>query len=165
MLTPSDRVVVRDLASSDEVEIVTSPAPTDYASPSAVSWAGYSDSGALFALTVDGDLRAIDPAGSSVLQDHPVVASAVDGFPVGVLGESVLVNVTGDEGAVELFSIDTTTGDRSLLASSERFFDIGVDPESGAVLAAGFGEITAEAGAPVTVLEVPDGWFVSALDW
>ena len=165
VVTPMDRVVVRDVASGDEVEFVTAPTPVDGASPSTVSWAGFTGGGTLLALTADGDLRSIDPTGSPVLQDHPVVASGVGGSPVGVIGDLLLVTVTGDEGAVELVAVDAAGGGRARLASSERFFDVGVDAASGTVLAAGYGEIAVEPGAPVTVLDLPDGAFFSTLDW
>ncbi len=93
------------------------------------------------------------------------MVSGLDGLPVGMIGEVVLVNVTGDEGAVELIAIDTVGGGRARLASSERFFDVGVDAISGAVLVAGYAEIVVEPGAPITILDVPDGDFFGTLDW
>lgn len=165
VLTPSDRVVVRQLASGDEREYVTSPTPENYEAPSAVEWAGFSPAGNLLVLTVDGTVRNVDLDGSDVLQDHPAVLTDVEGFPIGATADALIVQVIGDEGNAELYSVSAESGERTLLASSERFFDAGVDVVTGEVLVAGFAEITVAEGAPVTVLTVPDGEFVGALDW
>ncbi len=165
VLTPSDRVVVRQLSSGEERAFVTDPPPSDYSSPSSVRWAGFSPAGNLLVMTLDGVVRNVDLDGSRVLQDHPIVLSGVDGLPAGATADALLVLVTGDEGSVELISIAAESGETVLLASSEQYFDAAIDVPTGAVLVAGFGEIVVEDGAPVTVVTVPEGEFVSALDW
>ncbi|HSJ90424.1 MAG TPA: hypothetical protein VK917_00055, partial [Ilumatobacter sp.] len=164
VLTPYDRVVVRDLAAGTPQEFVTNPAPTDYGSPSQVTWAGYAGDGGLLVLTADGQLRRIDTAGSTVLQDHPVVVSEVRGDPVGVT-ESALVTVdVGTEGSADLYAIDLASGGAVLLATSEGFLTAGV-AANGAIVVAGFTDVTVEPGAPVTVLTAPDGGTFFDLDW
>ena len=160
VLTPYDRVVVRDVATGTEQEIVTEPAPTEPDAPSRIEWAGFAPDGGLLVRTADGDVRRVDPAGPPVLQDHPVVLSDVRGSPAGTTAGALITVDLGDEGSADLYAVDLDSGGATLLASSEGFVTAGV-AASGAIVAAGFGEIEVEPGAPVTVL---DGTYYD-IDW
>jgi hypothetical protein len=160
VLTPYDRVVVRDVAAGTEQEIVTEPAPTEPDAPSRIEWAGFAPDGGLLVRTADGDVRRVDPAGPPVLQDHPVVLSDVRGSPAGTTAGALITVDLGDEGSADLYAVDLDSGGATLLASSEGFVTAGV-AANGAIVAAGFGEIEVEPGAPVTVL---DGTYYD-IDW
>lgn len=165
VLTPYDRVVVRDLATGDEREFVTDTPPDDYDSPGQIEWAGFRPNGRLLVLTTDGALRLVDLDGSDVLQDHPVISDDVRGFPVGTTPGGGLVTVDfGDEGSADLYSVDVATGDAALLATSEGFVTAGVAP-SGAVVASGFTDVEVAPGAPVTVLDAPADTTYYDVDW
>ena len=164
VLTPYDRVVIRDLAAGTEQELVTNPAPADAASPSQVTWVGFDPDGALLVLTADGQLRLVDPAGSGTLQDHPVVATDLRGFPAGTTAGALITVDQGDEGSADVYAVDPSSGGATLLASSEGFVTVGIAP-NGAIVVAGFTEVTVEPGAPVTVLTAPDGTTYFDLDW
>ena len=109
-------------------------------------------------------LRAIDRTGSGVIQDHPVVLSSVRGIPFGVDGDSLLTIVRGDEGSADLYRVDLTSGDATLLASSESYLVAGL-AASGAIAVSGFGDVTVEPGAPVLVLTPPPDVTYYDLDW
>lgn len=164
VLTPYDRVVIRELASGAERQIVSNPAPTDYASPSFVWWVGFAPSGDLVVVTGDGQVRLVDPDGSDVLQDHPVVVPMLRGEPVGTTAAGVVTVDIGDEGSADVYVTDLESGEARLLATSEGYVVAAV-AASGAVLAFGFTSIDVEPGAPVTVLAVPDDVNVYSLDW
>ena len=164
VLTPYDRVVVRDLAAGTEREIVTEPAPADYTSPSQVVWAGFATDGGLLVQTGDGQLRLVDPAGSTVLQDHPVLLPEVRGVPIGTTDGALITIDYGDEGSADLYAVDPLSGGASPLATSEGFLTAGIAP-NGAIVVAGFTGVEVEPGAPVTVLTAPDGGTFYDLDW
>lgn len=164
VLTPYDHVVVRDLAAGTEQLFVTEPSPSDYASPSQVAWAGYTPEGDLLVLTADGQLRLVDPAGSGVLQDHPVVLPEVRGVPIGTTEGALITVDRGDEGSTDVYAIDPLSGGVTLLATSEGFATAGV-AANGAIVVAGFTEVDVEPGAPVTVLTPADGATFVDLDW
>jgi hypothetical protein len=164
VLTPYDRVVIRDLAAGTEQEIVTDPAPADAVAPSQITWVGYTTDGELLVLTADRQLRLVDPAGSGVLQDHPVVLPELRGLPAGTTDGALITADRGDEGSTDVYAIDPSSGGATLLASSEGFVSVGVAP-SGAVVVAGFSDVTVEPGAPVTVLTAPEGSTYFDVDW
>jgi hypothetical protein len=164
VLTPYDRVVVRDLASGGEQAFTSSPAPSDDASPSQVTWTGFTPTGGLLALTADRQLRSIDLAGSTVIQDHPVVLAEVRGLPVGTTGGALVTIDHGTEGSADLYAIDLASGGATLLASSEGFMTAGI-ATSGAIVVAGFTDVAVESGAPVTVLTAPAGGTFYDVDW
>lgn len=151
VLTPYDRVVVRELAAGTEREIVTEPAPTDPDAPSRIEWAGYTPEGGLLVRTADGQVRRVDPAGPPVLQEHPVVLSDARGLPAGTTAGALITVDLGDEGSADLYAVDLDSGGTTLLASSEGFLTAGI-AASGAIVVAGVSEIEVEPGAPVTVL-------------
>lgn len=154
VLTPYDRVIVRDLASGDERAFVTDVAPDSYSSPSQVEWAGYSTDGELLVLTTDGGLRSIDPLGSDVIQDHPVVLESLVGYPVGAVEGGLVTIAVGDEGSADLYRVDLPAGDATLLATSESYLVAGV-ATTGAVVASGFGQVDVVDAATVTLLTPP----------
>jgi hypothetical protein len=164
VLTPYDRVVVRDLAAGTEQEIVTDPTPADAAAPSQITWVGYDPDGSLLVLTADGQLRLVDPAGSGVLQDHPVVVPELRGIPAGTVDGALITVDRGGEGSTDVFAVDPSSGGATLLASSEGFATVGV-AANGAILVAGFTDVDVEPGAPVTLLTAPDGVTYFDLDW
>lgn len=164
VLTPYDRVVIRELASGAERQIVSNPAPTDYASPSFVWWVGFTPSGDLVVVTGDEQVRLVDPDGSEVLQDHPVVLPMLRGQPVGMAAAGLVTVDIGDEGSADVYVTDLESGEARLLATSEGYVVAAV-AASGAVIAFGFTSIDVEPGAPVTVLAVPDDANVYGLDW
>lgn len=164
VLTPYDRVVVRDLASGAEQVFTTSPAPADYAAPSQVTWTGFTPAGGLLVLTADGQLRQIDPAGSAVIQDHSVVLSEVLGLPVGTTGGALVTIDYGTEGSADLYATDLASGGVTRLATSDGFVTVGI-AASGAIVVAGFTDVEVDPGAPVTVLVAPDGATFSDIDW
>lgn len=164
VLTPYDRVVVRDLATGEEREFVTSPAPEDYTSPSQVEWAGFTPEGALLVRTTDAQLRLVDLNGSGALQDHPVVVEEVRGVPVGSTADALITIEYGDEGSADVHAVDPVTGASRLLATSEGFVTAGVAP-NGAIVVTGFTDVSVEPGAPITVLTAPDGGTYRDIDW
>lgn len=164
VLTPYDSVVVRDLATGAEQELVSRPAPASSTDPGHIGWVGHDPTGALVVLTHDGTLRRIDPAGSDVVQDHPVIVSDLRGLPVGTTGGALVTVEIGPEGSADVLAVDLATGAASLLASSETFLAVGVAP-SGAIVVAGSDPIDVAPGAPVTVLAPADAGDVTDLDW
>lgn len=165
VLTPYDRVVVLDLEIAQEREFVSSAEIDGYSSPGVVAWAGFSPSGDLLVLTGDGQLRNVDVAGSSVLQDHPVVLPEVLGFPIGMTDDALITLDYGDEGSLDLYSVDASTGAPTLLASSEAYFAAGFDQTTGWVVVAGFDEVTVQPGAPVRILPLPADQLLYDVDW
>lgn len=164
VLTPYDRAVVRNVATGEEREFVTSPSPETYDAPSSVVWAGFTPAGTLLVLTQDGEVRTVDPDGSGQLVDHPVVLTGVEGYPVAATADALLTVVIGDEGSATLSSIDVASGSVTTLASSEQWFTVGYDDDSGSLLVAGFAEIEVVDEA-VTVLPTADDEYVGTLDW
>lgn len=165
VLTPYDRVVVRDLATGSERTFVSQPPPQDYAAPNLVAWAGFTATGELLVRTADEQLRRVDLDGSGVLQDHPVVLEELRGIPVGTTTGGWLVTVDyGDEGSADVFAVDLETGTTARLATSEGFVSAGVSVD-GAIVLTGFTEVEVEPDAPVTVLVPPAATTYYDVDW
>lgn len=164
VLTPPDRVVVRELATGSEREFVTATPPADYAAPTVVSSAIFGPSGDLLVLLGDGRLFDVDLNGSGVIQDHPVVLEEVPGAPLSAAGESVISVDFGDEGSTDVYVLDLTGGAPTLIASAGAFMAVGVGAE-GHVIVSSFEPVTVAPGADLTVLELPGDEFVFDLDW
>jgi len=164
VLTPNDRVVVRDLATGEELVFVTDAPPADYAAPSAVLGANPRPGGGLLVLVGDGRLFDVDLAGPSVIQEHPVVAAEVQGDPVSATADALITVDFGDEGSSDVYSVDLASGAPTLLASSGAFMAVGVSID-GRIAVSSFESVTVAPGADVTVIEVPDEPFVFDLDW
>ena len=164
VLTPSDRVVVRDLSTGDEREFVSSEPPADYAAPGAVLGAGFGPGGNLLVLLGDGRLVDVDIDGSNIIQDHPVVVPEVVGDSLSVTADGLIVVEFGDEGSSDVSSIDVVTGATTLLASSGAFMAVGVSADDQIVVSS-FEPVTVAPGADVTVIDLPGDQFVFDLDW
>ena len=164
VLTPYDRIVVRSLATGEEREFVTDTAPADYSSPSIVQGAWFGPGGNLLVMVGDGRLFDIDIDGPSVIQDHPVALPEISESPVAATADALLALALGDEGAYDLFSIDPTSGEATLLASSGAYMAVGVSADDQIVVSS-FEPITVEPGAAVTVVELPGNPFVYDIDW
>lgn len=164
VLTPYDRVVVRDLATGEEREFVTDTPPDGYTAPSTVDGAWFSPAGNLFVLVGDGRLFDVDIDGSGVIQDHPVALADVSGGPVAATADALLIAEFGDEGGTDLFSVDPGSGEATLIASAGAYMAVGVSADDKIVVAS-FEPITVTPGAAVTVVELPDDPFVYDIDW
>lgn len=164
VLTPPDRVVVRELATGEEREFVTDTPPADYAAPSAVSSAIFGPAGNLLVQLGDGRLIDVDPNGSGVIQDHPVVLDEVTGEPVAATGESVIFVDFGDEGSSDVYALDPAGGAPTLVVSAGAFMAVGVSAE-GHIAVSSLEPVTVAPGADVTVLDSPGDSFVFDLDW
>lgn len=164
VLTPADRVVVRDLESERERVYVSEPSPGGLADPSRVDWVGYTPQGAVLVLTADGDLRMLDLDGSNVIQDHPVLAGGLVGSPVGTTDDALVIVEYGDEGSADVRSFDPISGTAALLASSDGYVSVGLSA-NGSVVVSGFTAIDVTTGAWVTVLEPPNDDYYVDLDW
>ncbi len=164
VLTPYDRVVVRQLSTGEEREFVTDTPPDTYDSPSAVQGAGFSPAGDLLVLLGDGRLINVDINGSAVIQDHPVALPEVVGGPVAATADALITVEFGDEGSSDLYSIDAGSGAPTLLASSGAFMAVGVSADDQIVVAS-FEPVTVAPGANVTVVELPGDPFVYDIDW
>lgn len=164
VLTPADRVVVREIATGEEREYVTDTPPDSYDSPSVVQGAGFSPRGSLLVLLGDGRLFDVDLDGPPVIQEHPVALADVEGLPVAATADDVLTVVFGDEGSTDLFAIDTGSGERRLLASAGAYMAVGVSADDQIVVSA-VEPVTVADGAAVTILEVPGDVFVFDIDW
>lgn len=164
VLTPYDRVVVRDLATGEEREFVTDTLPDDYTSPGTVEGAWFSPGGTLLVLVGDGRLFEIDLDGSGVIQEHPVVLGDVSGSPVAATADAILTVDFGDEGGTDLFSVDPGTGESTLIASAGAYMAVGVSADDRIVVAS-FEPITVTPATAVTVIELPGDPFVYDIDW
>lgn len=164
VLTPYDRVVVRQLASGEIREFVTAATLDGSPDPGVVEWAGFSPAGDLLVLTADGQLRNVDINGSSTIQDHPVVLPEVIGFPIAATATALVTIVGGDEGSTDLYSLDAVSGAPTLLASSEAFMNAAVNA-SGHVVVVAFDEVSVAPGADLTVVSNPDGAFIGDVGW
>lgn len=164
VLTPSDRVVVRQLSTGEEREFVTDTPPDDYDSPSAVQGAGFSPAGDLLVLLGDGRLINVDINGSDVIQDHPVALPEVVGGPIAATADALITVQFGDEGSSDLYSIDAASGVPTLLASSGAFMAAGVSVD-GQIVVSSFEPVTVAPGANVTVVVLPGDPFVFDIDW
>lgn len=164
VLTPYDRVVLRDLASGAEREFVTDAPPDAYGAPGAVEDVMFTADGRLLVLLGDGRLFDVDPAGPPVIQDHPLLLSEVRGLPLATSGGVLLTVEFGDEGSTDLLAVDPGSGDATVLASAGAYMAVGVAPE-GALVAASSDGVSLVPGSDVTVLEVLGDPFVADLDW
>ncbi len=164
VLTPNDRVVVRDLASGDERVFETDTTPADYAAPGAVVGANFGPGGSLLVLMGDGRLFDVDLDGSSVIQDHPVAVDEVLGDPVSSTDDALITVDFGDEGSSDVYAVDLASGEPTLLVSSGAFMAVGVSA-GGQIAVSSFEPVTVTPGASVTVIELPDDPFVFDLDW
>ena len=164
VLTPSDRVVVRQLDTGDEREFVTDTPPDGYGAPSAVLGAVFSPGGSLLVLLGDGRLINVDIDGSGVIQDHPVALPEVVGNPVAATADALITLLFGDEGSTDIFSIDPATGAPTLLASAGAYVAVAVSAD-GQIAVSSFEPVTVAPGAEVTIVELEGDPFVYDLDW
>jgi hypothetical protein len=163
VLTPSDRAIVRDLASGATTEFVTATPPDAYDSATALGWADLADDGSLLVLTGAGEIHRIPSGATGAIQDFPVVVTT-DATPLEIVGDRIIAAIYGDEGSTDLVSISLADGSVASLASTESYMTVGVDP-SGRLIAAADGPIAVEPGADVAIVEFPiDGYFYD-LDW
>jgi len=164
VLTPSDRVVVRVLATGEEREFVTDTPPDSYDAPSAVLGAGFSPGGSLLVLLGDGRLFNVDLDGSGVIQDHPIALAEVVGQPVAATADALITVDFGDEGSTDVYSLDPASGAPTLLASTGAFLAVGVSADDQLVVSS-VDAVTVAPGAAVTVVEPASGGFVYDIDW
>lgn len=164
VLTPYDRVVVRDVATGEEFRFESTPAPDSYDSPSAVRWTDLHADGSVLVQLVSGDVHRIPPgAAGGVVQDSPV-AFTTEATPWEIVGDRLIATLFGAEGSSDLMSIDITSGESTLLASAESYMAVGVGTE-GQLIAVADDEITVQPGVDLTVVEFPvDGYYYD-LDW
>lgn len=164
VLTPADRVVVRELSTGEEREFVTDTPPDSYDSPSVVQAAVFSPGGGLLVLLGDGRLFNVDLNGPAVIQEHPVALAQVTGFPIAATADDLLTVVFGDEGSTDVFAVDAVSGEQRLLASSGVYGAVGVSAD-GRIVVTATEPVTVADGSSVTVLDVPGDMFVFDLDW
>jgi hypothetical protein len=164
VLTPGDRVVVRELATGEEREFVTAAPPADYSAAEAVIGAGFSPDGRLLVLMGDRRLFDVDINGSAVIQDHPVAVAEVQGEPMSATADGLLSVDFGDEGSSDLYLIDAATGEPTLLVSAGAYMAVGVSADD-QIAVSSFEPVTVAPGADITVIELPDSPFVFDLDW
>ena len=163
VLTPYDRVVVRDIATGATTEYATATAPDGYDSVTTIGWADLADDGSLLVLTGAGEIHRIPAGESGAIQDFPVVVTT-DATPLEIVGDRIIAAIYGTEGSTDLVSISLADGTTAPLASTESYMTVGVDP-SGRIIAAADGPIAVEPGADVALVEFPvDGYFYD-LDW
>lgn len=164
VLTPADRVVVRQLSTGEEREFVTDTPPDSYDSPGVVEGGWFSPGGSLLVLLGDGRLFNVDLEGPEVIQEHTVALAEVTGFPAAATADDLLSVVFGDEGSTDLVAIDAASGEQRLLASSGAYMAVGVSADDQIIVSA-LEPVTVTDGAAVTVLEVPGDVFVFDIDW
>lgn len=164
VLTPADRVVVRELSTGDEREFVTDTPPDSYDSPSVVQVGLFAPDGSLLVLLGDGRLFDVDLNGPDVIQEHPLALAEVTGFPIAATSDDLLTLVFGDEGSTDLMATDAMSGEQRLLASSGAYMAVGVSADHQIVVSADEPVTVAEASS-VRVLEIAGDMFVFDLDW
>jgi len=163
VLTPPDRVVVRDVASGDTTEYVTATPPEAYEDASVVRWADMHADGSLFVQTGTGDVHLIPPGASGAIQEFPV-AGTTDARPLEIVGDRMIAMFDGVEGSSDLVSIDLVDGGVTALATAEVPMAVGVH-DAGPLLAVADGEISVEPGVDLTVVGFPPDAYFYDLDW
>ena len=163
VLTPYDRVIVRDVVGGSLTEYVTATPPDGYEAPSAIRWADMAADGSVLVQTAAGEIHRIPAGATGAIQDFPVVATT-DASPWEVVGETIIATFFGAEGSSDLVTVSLVDGGVTPLASAEVYMAVGVD-DVGHVIAAADGEITVEPGADVTVVDFPVDAYYYDLEW
>lgn len=164
VLTPYDRVVVVDLASGESVVLTTAAPPADYGDPNSLQWVGFHPGGDALVLTSAGDVHQIPSGEATVVQEHPVVASAPP-FPHEIVGETLLGIDVGDEGATRVVATALDeAGAATTLWESEYPVTIGVGPLGHVIVGDSDPSGTSTASGAVTVIAFPDS-HVRSIDW
>jgi hypothetical protein len=163
VLTPYDRVVVRDIATGTTTEYATATPPDGYDAVSTIGWADMAEDGSLLVLTGAGEIHRIPAGETGAIQDFPVVITT-DATPLEIVGDRLIAAIYGTEGSTDLVSISLADGAVAPLASTESYLTVGIDP-NGRIIAAADDAIAVEPGAEVAIVEFPvDGYFYD-LDW
>jgi hypothetical protein len=128
VLTPADRVVVLDLATSARIEITTATSPSAYDDPAALDWVRFHPNGDLLVATANGNVHRVASDAPTTAQNGPVVARGVLMFPVAAYERTLVVLQIGDEGATTVAEIELGSGATSTLWESELFVVAAGDP-------------------------------------
>jgi hypothetical protein len=153
VLTPGDRIVVRDLATGSTSEIVTrfaiAPDATEF--PESIGWVGFDPDGELFVATIGGALYRADLA-SMTIEDDAGVQLPSGGRPIGVSNGHLLMY--GDIAQTSVVAIEFSTGSQSVWWESTApvYASIGFD---GRVVIADRAADEPSTSGSVTVLPVP----------
>jgi hypothetical protein len=153
VLTPGDRIVVRDLATGSTSEIVTrfaiAPDATEF--PESIGWVGFDPDGELLVATVGGGLYRAD-LGSMTIDDDAGVQLPSGGRPIGVSNGYLLMY--DDFAQTSVVAIEFSTGSQSVWWESTApvYASIGFD---GRVVIADRAANEPSTSGFVTVLPVP----------
>jgi hypothetical protein len=162
VLTPADRVVVLDLATSARVEIVSTSPPTAYDDPAAIDWASFHPSGDLLVATADGNVRRVPSTEDGTVQSNPIVSDGEPAFPVAAFEQSLVVMEVGDEGAIRMVEIDLDSGASTPVWDSEFFVAANGDRDGHViVIDAAADETTITSNLHVLALDA----FASGVAW
>lgn len=158
VLTPYDRVVVVDLAIAEPAFMDSRALPTGYDDPNALTWVRFHPDGDVLVGTASDDVYRVPLGAANPVQSHPRVLSGIEGWPVEVVGEGLVVVEPIDIGYA-LASYDLDTGVRSELWTSETWVIAGADPD-GDLIASFEDRVYPDLGDGV-----PVGGLVHDLDW
>ncbi len=164
VLTPYDQVVVVDLTSGDSIVITTAAPPADYGDPNSLQWVGFHPDGDVLVLTSAGDIHQVPSGEATIVQQHPVVASAPP-FPYEMVGEALVGIDVGDEGAQRVVATELGEGGAaSTLWESEYPVTIGVGPAGHVIVGDSDPSGTTTVSGAVTVIALADS-YVHSIDW
>jgi hypothetical protein len=162
VLTPADRVVVVDLATSERVEILSATSPVHYSDPNALDWVAFHPSGDLLVGIAAGDVHRVDSRTAGTVQSGPVVFRGDLVVPIAVAEASFVAVTFGDEGATTVVEVDLATGIPRPIWESESFVAVGGD-RAGNVVVIDPGAAASTASGRLTVLALDT--FASAVAW
>jgi hypothetical protein len=166
VLTPSDRVIIIDVATTDSIAIPSTPSPEAYDSPTVVVWADFDDTDdSLLVLTGDGALRRIPVGGAGSIQDHPVIIEGFNsGLAVDIVDGELISVFLNDDGSSGLGATSLTDGAVRLLGSSADLISAGVSIDEQIVATSG-SPIELAPDADVTVVPAPTEFFFGSIAW
>lgn len=134
VVTPYDRVVVVDLALTEPAFMDSQALPSSYDDPNALAWVRFHPDGQALVATQEGTVHKVPLGAANPIQSYPIVLSGMEGFPVDVAGNGLVMTEWTDVGYA-LVSYDLASGDRTELWTTETWISAGVDAE-GSIVAA-----------------------------